>query len=67
MSDHNSNGSSILWLYIMMTIMLVAGAGNTIFGKLQFEQTDNDGNKYRHPYFMAINVFGAGALANLFY
>lgn len=50
-----------------MTIMLVAGAGNTIFGKLQFEQTDNDGNKYRHPYFMAINVFGAGALANLFY
>jgi hypothetical protein len=50
-----------------MTIMLITGASNTIFLKLQIEIRDNGGNKYKHPYFHSINVFGATSFAIIFY
>lgn len=63
----SAHAISNIGLYVTMAIMLFAGAGNTIFLKLQIEATDDAGEKYRHPYFMAINVFGAGSIGNLFY
>jgi drug/metabolite transporter (DMT)-like permease len=50
-----------------MTFMLLSGAGNTIFLKLQIESRDNEGRKFKHPYFGAINVFGAGSIAFIIY
>ena len=67
MAEGNANTGSRLILYIAMTVMLIAGAGNTIFLKLQIEVKSEDGNKYTHPYFGALNVFLGGAMANIMY
>ena len=60
------NGDTIT-LYCMMIVMLLAGAWNTIFLKLQIEWRDNNGDKFKHPYFGSINTFSASWLGNLWY
>lgn len=53
------------WLYFFMTVMLISGALNTIFSKLQIEVTDRHGNRFKHPYIMNVVTFMAG-LINMF-
>ncbi|CAI2370604.1 unnamed protein product [Moneuplotes crassus] len=62
MSDQDANSKNTLYLYISMLVMLITGAGNTILLKLQIEVRDNNGNRYKHPYFSSVDVFIAGSL-----
>ena len=54
-------------LYWMMVVMLLAGACNTIFLKLQIEWRDSEGIKFKHPYFWSLNTFSASCLGNIWY
>lgn len=67
MADQFVHPKVRMLLYISMTVMLIAGTSNTIFLKLQIETLDNDGNRFKHPYFNSINVFGGASVSIIIY
>lgn len=67
MAENVTQRSSNLFFYLMMALMLFVGAVDTVLLKLLVEARDNEGNKFKHPYFMSVHLFFSTLIGNVFY